>query len=165
MIDLSTFRDLVAIASFLVALTYYIINIRNQRETRQAQLFMNIYSKIETSDNTERAQEILFKFQLKSAEEFYEKYGMENNPEAYFKWMYLNDLLEGVGVFVREGLVDIRLVALLMSGLITNYWRKYEIVWNYFREKHGWPRAAVEVEYLYHRLLEYSEKHPELDIK
>ena len=165
MIELSTIRDLVAIAGVLIALVYYIINIRNQRETRQAQLFMSIYDKLEHPDMTERVQEVLFKYSFQTPEEFNEKYGMENNPEAYYKVMHLNDLLEGIGVFVREGLVDVRLVALLDSGLITNYWRKYESVWRDWRIRNDWPRAAAEVEYLYNRIMEYGKQHPELEIK
>jgi predicted Holliday junction resolvase-like endonuclease len=43
MVELSVVRDLVAIASFIIALTYYILNIQNQRETRKTQLVMQIY--------------------------------------------------------------------------------------------------------------------------
>jgi hypothetical protein len=102
---------------------------------------------------------------FENVEEFNEKYSRETNPDSYYDWMHLTDLIEGIGVFVRENLIDIRLVALLMSGLVTNYWRKYEVVWKDWREKHNWPRAAAEVEYLYYKLLEYSEKHPELEIR
>ncbi len=41
--DVSLIRDLVAIAGVLIALTYYIVNIRYQRKPRQTQLFMDLY--------------------------------------------------------------------------------------------------------------------------
>ena len=165
MVDIQTVSIVLAACSFILAATYYVLNLKHQRETREAQLFMNIYNKMENPENTKRMQKVLFEFQFETPEEFNEKYGQQNNPEAYNDWMHLSDLLEGVGVFVREGLVDIRLVALLESGLITNYWRKYEIVWQDWRLKHDWPRAAIEVEYLYHRIIEYGKQHPELEIK
>jgi len=42
---------------------------------------------------------------------------------------------------------------------------KYEPVFQDFRDSWGWPRAAVEVEYLYDQIMEYASKHPELDIQ
>ena len=165
MVDIQTLSISLAACSFILAAAYYVLNLKHQRETREAQLFMNIYNKLETLENTKRMQEILFEYKFESPEEFNHKYGRQTNPEAFYNWMHLNDLLEGIGVLVREGLIDIRLVALLGSGLVTNYWRKYESVWEDFRLRHDWPRAAAEAEYLYHRIIEYGKQHPELDIK
>jgi hypothetical protein len=170
-ITLPIILQILQTAGLLVGIVYYIMVLRNQQksqkhaeDTREAQLFMNIYNKIETRENTERIDRVL-SMKFDSVEEFHSKYGLEANPEAYYDVMHVSDLIEGVGVLVKEGLVDIRLVVLLMSGMVTNYWRNFEIVWMDFRENRDWPRASVEVEYLYHEVMKYAKKHPEQQIK
>jgi hypothetical protein len=68
MIELSTIRDLVAIFGVIAGFSYYVITVRtnqrnqqNQLETRQAQLFWNIYDKFETRENSERFFEYINK--------------------------------------------------------------------------------------------------------
>jgi hypothetical protein len=72
---------------------------------------------------------------------------------------------KGIGVLVREGLIDIGFVSKLMSGGIISFWEKNRASFIDFREKFNWPRAAIEGEYLYNRVIEYGEEHPELKIK
>ena len=46
MIDLQTISIGLAALSFILAVTYYTFNMRHARETRQAQLFMQLASEI-----------------------------------------------------------------------------------------------------------------------
>ena len=147
----------------IVAIVYYTLTLQNANKTRQAQLYMQVYDKLETRENSQRTIEILFDMNFDTVDEFYEKYGRENNPDAYYDWMYMTNILEGIGVMVRKGLLDIGLVSLICSGLLIRYWEKYEDVWKHWRETTGWVRAAAEVEYLYNALMEYSKKHPEIE--
>ena len=73
--------------------------------------------------------------------------------------------MEGIGVLVREGYVNVRLVALLTSGSVRIGWEKLRDYAYEARERYNWPRYAIEYEYLYNTLMEYAEKHPELQIK
>lgn len=63
--------------------------------------------------------------------------------------------MEGVGVLVKEGLLDIRFVALLMSGLTLKSWEKYESFIREARVRWGLPRYGSEFEYLYGCLVDY----------
>ena len=157
--------------SIAASIVYYASVLRNANktqqlalETRQAQLFWNIYDKIESREHTEMLNKILSRT-FDTPQELHEKYGRESNPVAYYDWMYFSDLYEGLGVLVREGFVDIRFIALLMSGGVKRYWEKYGPVFQDFRDSWGWPRVAVEVEYLYNQIMEYASKHPELEIQ
>ena len=154
-----------------IAAIYYTLTLRYTRrnqdlqlETRQAQLFWNIYDKIETRENSEMLNKVLSRT-FDTPQEFHEKYGRETNAEAYYDWMYFSDLYEGLGVLVREGFVDIRFIALLMSGGVKRYWETYKPVFHDFRDTWGWPRAGIEVEYLYTQIMEYAREHPELEIQ
>ena len=85
------------------------------------------------------------------------KAGLDEKKD-YFD--YFNSL-EELGMYLREGLLDIRFVTLLAGGSIIAIWEKYESISMYFRESMG-SRFLTEAEYLYTKTKEYVEKHPEL---
>jgi hypothetical protein len=72
------------------------------------------------------------------------------------------DYLDGVSVFVSEGLLDIRLVAKLMGGSTVNLWENIEKGVKACRKEYNFPRIAYDTEYLYNRLKEYEKEHPEM---
>jgi hypothetical protein len=72
--------------------------------------------------------------------------------------------LKGIGVLVREDLVDVRLVSQLMSGQINWWWGKYGQGILQCRRDLSWPRYCIDIEYLYDRVNEYGVAHPELQI-
>jgi hypothetical protein len=106
----------------------------------------------------------LLKWEFKDANEFDAKYGREANPDAYRSYSFWINYMEGMGVMVREGYISIRLIALLSSGAVKNLWRKYQPLLYEERKRHNWPRWAIEFEYLYDTLIDYADKHPELQI-
>jgi hypothetical protein len=134
---------------------------KREIETRQAQLFMGLYQSYYSKDFME-AEYGMRKIELKKAEDSLK---MWENFDGYSAWSTLVTYYEGIGVLVREGLIDIGLVSKLMSGGIVSYWEKNRAGFIDFRERFNWPRACIEVEYLYNRVIEYGREHPELDIK
>lgn len=86
MIDLpilQVVRDFVAIFGVIAGLTYYVMTVRNQNRTRQAQLFMPIYSRFQEKDFMRQYSDITNIWDWKDFNDFSEKYGPTNNPEAY----------------------------------------------------------------------------------
>lgn len=71
---------------------------------------------------------------------------------------------EGIGVLVRENLVDVRLVSLLISGAVTGWWENWGPYIVQARAERGFPRWCIEVEYLNDWIREYGREHPELQI-
>ena len=72
-------------------------------------------------------------------------------------------VLEGVGVLVREELLDIRFVALLLSGHVQMFWEKNLPIIDEWRQFWNNPRVWSETEYLYNALMKYMEEHTELN--
>ncbi len=70
--------------------------------------------------------------------------------------------MEGLGVFVKEDLVDIKLMALLMAGSMRMSWEKHRDIIYEERKRMNYPRYASEWEYFYNELMKYMEEHPEL---
>jgi hypothetical protein len=152
----------------LVGVFYYVMTIRaNQRnqqlqlETRQAQLFMNIYNKWD-EDMSNAFYEVM-SWEWTDYDDFMEKYGMVTNRERYTAtFSKLVGFHEGIGVLVKEGYLNIRLIALMVAGVTVRFWEKVEPVVLEGRVKENAPRWLSETEYLYNELMKYIEDHPEL---
>lgn len=87
---------------------------------------------------------------------------LKKDEEKRADWGLVMDYLDGVGVFVGEGLIDIRLVAKLMGGSSVNVWEHVERGVKAMRREYNFPRIAYDTEYLYNRLKEYEGEHPEM---
>jgi len=130
-------------------------------ETRQAQLFMGIYQSFYSKDLLD-LEPFLDKIKFEKAEDYTEM--QKNGGMEYKAFGAYGSYYEGIGVLVRENLVDIRLVSQLMSGNIIWFWERFKQGWIDSRRVFNWPRLCVELEYLYNRIIEYGKEHPELQI-
>jgi hypothetical protein len=130
-------------------------------ETRQAQLFMDIY-RTEATKEFLSAQNIAMGLNLHDVKDFDE---MTKNDELRDSFYALGMHLEGMGVLVRENLVDVRLVSELCSGTILTWWEKFGPGILRCREVWDFPRYGIEQEYLAKRVVEYGREHPELKIR
>jgi hypothetical protein len=165
MFDLALLQSVSYIAGALgvcVAAGYYITNIKAQNRNREAQLFMSITNQSFNNPNWNKAYMTVTRAKWSSAKEFIELNGYPNETEFNNALSLLVGFFEGLGVFVREGLVDIRLVALLMTGYTKEFFEKFAPYLEEVRVSYGMPRMMSETEYLYHRLMKYLEEHPEI---
>ena len=152
--------------SLVVGIIYYITIMRNAQrnqqhtlETRQAQMFMQIYS--QTNDPSFiKAWQVVFK----SAHwDSYEEWDIwRSDPENSNAINRIGMFYEGLGVLVKEKYVPIRLIALLMTGMTRHFWEKQAPIVDEARERLHFPRFMSESEYLYDELMKYVEEHPEL---
>ena len=131
-------------------------------ETRQAQFFMQIYGRFDDREHWEQYTEISSRTWDDFAD-WWEKYG-EKNEEAMAAFASLGSYFEGIGVLINENLVDVRLVAKLMSGPIIAFWEMHAPIINELRNYMNQPRMLRETEYLYNELMKYMEEHPELTL-
>jgi hypothetical protein len=165
LVMLQVVRDLVAIFGVIAGLTYYIMTVNNQNRTRQAQLFMPIYSRFQEKDFMRQFSDITNIWDWTDFDDFSEKYGPNTNPEAYSSWLMVLTYFEGVGVLVKRKLIDPYLVDDLMSGLIIRLWEKSKSYIIGVRKLRKWPQFAEYVEYLYNEIKPIAEKqHLELKI-
>ena len=156
--------------SLVIGIIYYITIMRHQQRTqeqaqrtRQAELLTHLYDRDMDRDNM-KAQNYAIEMTFNSINEFEEKYEQENNPEGYLDWATHLNYMEGLGVQVREGFLDVRIVALMSGGLVKLGWEKFEPVIKEYRIKYNWPRWGIEYEYLYHALMKYAKENPEIQI-
>jgi hypothetical protein len=174
---------MVAATGVLVAAVFYMLNLRisqkNQEltlksqetsvktqqqtlETRQAQMFMNIYEQTKSKDFTDANYKIFIDSKWSTFDEYWGNW--MTDPEFRRMSDTLGEFYEGLGVLVREGMLDIRWVALLICAQTRRYWERYiPIVEEGRRKLVNNRRWWSESEYLYNELIRYLKEHPELD--
>jgi hypothetical protein len=157
----------------IVAIVYYTLTLRNANrtrelqlraqeqalETRQAQFFMQIYGRLHEKDHWEQYTEINSRT-WDDIDDWWEKYGEKNN-QAMAAFASVGSYFEGIGVLIKENLVDMRLVAELMSGPIISFWEMHAPIIDELRVVMNEPRMLIETEFLYNELVKYIDEHPE----
>jgi len=170
MVELETIQILQSISyiagatGVCVAAIYYVISLRSSRkntqltlETRQAQLFMHIYSTF-CSDYIQKARNEVSKWSYRNYDDFQSKYSYDVNPEAYQLHSSLSFFFEGIGVLVLRKLIDPSLVDDLMSGPVITYWEKMKPYYLEYRTRFDWPQFGEHIEYLYNHIKPIAEK-------
>jgi hypothetical protein len=145
-------------AGLLVGISYYILSLRNQNRARKTQLYLQMINKFSEPDYIEALGK-LNDLEWSTAEDFIEDW---RTPEGRMTIRTLGNWYEGLGVLVKENLLDMRVVALLITGLVIQFWDKFIPVIDEVREALEWPRFYIEAEYLYDQLKSYIKEHPEI---
>jgi hypothetical protein len=155
---------MVAATGVLVAAAYYVYNMRtNQKatrttlETRQAQLFMPIYSTF-YSDEFLKAFYAIMSLTYDNYDDYVAKYSYTANPEVGRSHAKVNMYLEGIGVLVKRGLIEPSLVDDLMSSIVVSYWEKYGPYILEVRVRRNHPQNGEYVEYLYGQIKPIVER-------
>ena len=87
MIEIQTISIGLTALSFILAAIYYTFNIRHARETRQAQLFMQLTSQMFSKEMLTDSIDLL-EMQWTDLEDFYRKYDSSVDKENFVKrWM------------------------------------------------------------------------------
>jgi hypothetical protein len=179
LVEIQAAYYMVAATGVLVAAAYYVMNIRtNQKnqelilksqeqsvETRQLQIFMNIYQTIMSKEFQRDSEEILHKWEWTDTDDYLQKYG--NHLDEHTIAAYVMRTYDGVGTLIRKGLVNPELVYDLTYVMVLEMWEKFEAVLCETRRRFNAPQVYVDFEYLYGILAEIRAKrgYPKTDLK
>jgi hypothetical protein len=124
MVDLSLIQPASQVAAALgvcIAAIYYVMtlrvqqaNMKNTLETRQAQLFMQIYQRSQETEFTTQYG-ILMSREWKDAADFMSKYKVLEPAQDGASLLSLQTYFEGIGVLLMKKMIDIDLVYELMA--------------------------------------------------
>jgi len=117
---------IVAAASVVLGVIYYLYNLRTTLETRQASLFMQLYSIYESKDFLKDYTD-LWKYEYTDINDWMQKYHPVKNPEAYASFMRIGRFYEGVGILIEKKLISMDLVVELMREAIIFNWDRLKI--------------------------------------
>lgn len=166
MVEIETVSIVFTGLSISLAAFYYIMTLRNaqrtqqqQLETRQAQLFMQIYSGFYDKENMKSI--LKFINQDKYMKLDFIKFD-ESQEDLYASFASVANYFEGIGVLVKRRLIDPTLVDDLMSGAATRMWETYGPNIVELREKYGYPQLYEYIEYLHDEIKSIVDKqHPD----
>ena len=126
MIELSVIRDVVVIFGVIAAFSYYVLIVRNsqrtqqlQLETRQAQLFMQLYDRLNDREFCESYGRVVWRFEWEDFEDWRKKYEPVADLDAWTCWVSVARYFLGIGTLVKRKLVDVDMVADLMDGPVS----------------------------------------------
>ena len=158
--------QIVTAIGVIVAAIYYVINIRNSRklmettlETRQAQLFMQVFQRFNEPDFFDKYTNFL-SWKWKNYDDYLSKYGQKVNPHAWYSEGSVAAFFNGVGLLLHMDLLNIKLIHGLLFINVKMFWEKMRPISYEMRERLKLPQIDEWIEYLYEELLEYDKKHP-----
>ena len=153
MVDLALLQTVSYIAGALgvcVAAIYYVLNLRVQQtnmkntlDTRQAQLFMQVYQEQSTSEFLR-----LWDDAMNRSEDDIERLWSTKSVYNDAPYIAVTKYFEGIAVLLKKHLLDIDLVYEVMPTMIMSFWLKYEPHIESARERLNMPQAARNLEYL-----------------
>jgi hypothetical protein len=167
-ITLSIMLQIVQTVGILVGIVYYLIIMRNSQrnqelarkaqeqavETRQAQLFMNVYNTLASKEFQKDWEQMMHS----DYDDFMAKYGLDANPDYWAVFAMGSTWIEGIGVLVRRGLIDPELVYDLMYGSIILFWERHLVILQSIREQLDLPLVWADLEYIYNMMKSIQEK-------
>jgi hypothetical protein len=128
-------------------------------ETRQAQLFMQLMDKCSSKEGIENFR-VLDRATWSSYEEWLELRRDDIEYDTAYRW--ISGIYNGTGALLREGLLNVRIIALVATRAILSHWEKHKDVIHNLRERRNDRSYRVEWEYLYNTIMKYLDEHPEL---
>ena len=120
-----------------------------QLETRQAQMFMDIFKTWASKEFQKDMEQMRFIWEFDGFDDFFDKYGVENNPDGHAIWDQAVMWHEGLGVLLRKGLVDPDLVDDIMGGHIMIFWERFGSIIQEYRRRWDSPLVWKDIEYLH----------------
>ena len=150
------------------SIVYYANILRNanktqqmQLETRQVQLYMDVYKSHVTKENQKDLVEML-RWEWKNYDDFEAHYGVLGWAQ-YFSYM---SQLEGIGFLVINGFLDPNHVYDLQYNSIIGLWEKFVPLILESREIWSSSQSWSKVEYLYDEMMRIQEErgHIRIDI-
>jgi hypothetical protein len=160
-LDFGDYVQIITAVGVIAALVNYVITSRRAGqndqlllETRQAQLYMQIYNRWNSKELIHAYGQVRFTYQWTDFSDMWKKYNPEVNPEAYANFMLLMTFFEGLGVLVMKGLVDVALVEDLLSERVIWYWENVakgsrDDARKFVKD----PTQGDHIEYLYHEMM------------
>jgi hypothetical protein len=155
--------------ALIVGIAYYLFIMRNSQrnqemtlKNRQAQLLMQMWNRTQSKEFT-RDLNTMAEMEWKDYDDFSEKYSPKSNPEAVDAWVAVGNFCEGLGVLVKNDLIEPSLVDDLESHTIVHNWEKFSPIIFETRKRYNFPTAFEQWEYLYNQVAPiYYQQHPEI---
>jgi hypothetical protein len=96
--------------------------------------------------------EINVSWSWKDVNDFFQKYGPENNPDDWAKFVSVGSYYEGMGMMVKKNLINIDMIPEVIAIAVLEFWEKVQPVAIQMSKQFRRPQAFDGIKFLYHRL-------------
>jgi hypothetical protein len=183
-ITLPIVLQIIQTVSLVVGILYYLIIMRNSQrtreltlqsqeltrkaqeqalETRQAQLFMQLYNRLNEGEFCESYGKVVYGYEWEDFDDWKKKYHPKVDLDAWIPWVSVARFFLGIGTLVKRKLIDVDLVADIMGGPVIWTWDKMSPIVKELKVDLKRPQLWDDFEYLYNEI-KNIEQHPELKI-
>jgi hypothetical protein len=118
-------------------------------ETRQAQLFMDIYGHFRDPEFQMAYQDIMHKWKWEDYDEYVEKYCQVDDVGV--KKFFYHRFYSGIAILVAKGSIDTELLNELVGGNVTVVWEKFKPMIERRRIDLNQPLLWKDIEFLYNK--------------
>ena len=101
--------NLAELGVLVVGVVIALFQLQGIKKTRQAELFMPIYSRFQEKEFSKHLMDFLYNWEWESPEDFMEKYGLEN-LEDLSSFLSIGAFYHSVGALLMNDQIDMKLV-------------------------------------------------------
>ena len=156
MLDIQSLSITLAALSFVVAVLYYDLNLREIGRNRRITLTSTVLEPFMTKEGYGEVMEMLV-MEWTDFEDFKNKYDHRANPENANLRMAMWNRFETIGMLYREGLLDLKTLYSVIGGVLTVIWYKFKPIIESYRETEQDKSAYENFQYLAESVLEYTK--------
>lgn len=138
----------------IASILYYTITLSNNNKTRQAQLFMQTYTRFQDPEFTKIYNEVMAR-EWDNPDDYREKYLSKGWDDRILS---VQSYFEGIGVLLMKRMISSDFVYELMPTMVIVFWNRYEPIVFWVRENLNYPQFWKPVEYLKDKMIEEANK-------
>jgi hypothetical protein len=161
--------DIIRTAGILVGIVYYITIMRNQqraqREAEKSRRNELVYGKLQniSLEYATSFNEVMTLRDWRDPEEWEEKYGRNNNLEAFSKWNYIIRHYTLAGLLLKQGADPEIIFDLYPYGAVINLYELFKPIIEHKKKVESWD--FTNLDYLYSEAKKmWREKNPDSEI-
>ena len=155
MVDLQSLSITLAALSFVVAVSYYAMNLREIRRSRRITLTTTVLEPFMTVEGNQLVMD-LQTMTWNDLDDYKRKYDHRVNPENYAKRAAVWNRCNTIGMLYSEGLLDLKTLYGGSGGILTRLWFKFKPIIEMYRGTDYDELAYEDFEALAERLYEYT---------
>ena len=153
--DISLIADISLALSFLAALIFGFVQVRQVSRDRREKFTMETLRNIQTREFAEVSSLLSYH---KTPANFTEFQQMPLEEQA--RLIQFGQEMESLGILVAEGLIDIELVDKTLGSFVTTSWQKSKTIFEEIRKQHLDPFLAEYFQWLAEYIYDRMQKEP-----
>ncbi len=154
-IDITQISAVVAGAGVLVAVIWYVLDMRNQAKTRHTELVMRLYATFSSDEFQDAWTDVV------NRPSGLENIDNLNDSERRTRNREMNQIclfFEGIGILLQRKLLDLKMVEDLFGGSVARAWEKVKIGVIEGRQHFDDPTIYYYFEYLYDEMKKREQR-------